>query len=394
MLDLLLLLAAAIASDFPGGVTGPVDWPTSQHVRVGVQGQSDQDDRNRQASWYYFRIDDATPDKEIAVTLTDLLGEYNYRAGTHAVTEKTRPVISYDNKTWTHVDQVQWDEEATELTFRFAPKQSPVWIAHTPPYTNEHLATLAQDFQDHPHFDRASAGNTVQGREIPLWTIADPAGPQDRPVVWLMFRQHAWESGTSWAADGALRFLLGNSAEAKDLRRNVTWKLFPLADPDGAYHGGVRFNRNGYDLNRNWDALDPATMPENYAQHQAVKLWLASGKPINIFLTVHNTESSEYLEGPAEHRALVNRFRDNLTRLSSFDETRAEPQDARPSTTPGMKGRMSVNQGLHADFRIPSMLMETRVQAHPGLGGRSRNIPDWLTYGEGLVRAAAATVLE
>ena len=78
---------------------------------------------------------------------------------------------------------------------------------------------------------------------------AESASPP--PTVWLMCRQHAWETGTSFVGEGAIRYLL--SDEAAPLRKSLVFKILPMMDPDGCARGGVRFNRNGYDLNRNWD---------------------------------------------------------------------------------------------------------------------------------------------
>lgn len=382
----LALLAAAVFADFPGGSIGKADWVSPAHVRIHVEGQSDQDGRNRQANWYYFRLE-GVAGRELRVDLTDLVGEYNYRPGALAVNENTHPVYSYDREAWTHFEAIEWNDDAKELTLRFTPERDTVWIAHTPPYTLRRLEQLEADLGDRPYLLRGVAGWTVEGRPIPLWTITE--APEEAPVVWLMFRQHAWESGSSWTADGALRFLLGDSAEAARLRRQATWRIFPVADPDGVEIGGVRFNVHGYDLNRNWDAIDPELTPEIAAQHAAVRDWLDRGRRIDLFLTVHNTETSEYLEGPAEHRALVDRFRRELSAISNFQETRPEPRDAAASSTPGKKGRMTVNQGLYADFGIPAMLMEARVARHPKLDDRFRTIEDWRRLGADLMRAAA-----
>ena len=385
----LALLAAAVVADFPGGSVGKADWVAPDRLRIHVEGQSDQDDRNRQANWYYFRLD-GVKGRELAIELTDVVGEYNYKPGTHAVSADTHPVFSYDDETWTHFEETEWDDAKKELRFRLRPESDTVWIAHTPPYTLKNLSRIEEAYGNRPYLFRGPAGWTVKGRAMPLWTIGE--APADAPVIWLMFRQHSWESCTSWAGDGALRFLLGDSEQAKRLRKQAIWKVFPVADPDGLEIGGVRFNVNGYDLNRNWDAIDPKLTPEIAAQHGAIQRWLDSGRRIDFFLTLHNTETSEYIEGPAEHRELIDRFRRNLTAISSFQETRSEPRYAPGSTTPGRKGRMSVNQGLHADFGIPAMLMETRVSRHPKLGGRFRTIEDWREFGEGLIRAAAAAV--
>lgn len=385
---LLALLIAPVVTDFPGGSAGRVEWLSESHVRVNVEGQADQDGRNRQANWYYFRVD-SYPKREIRIDLADLVGEYNYRYGSHAVNESTHPVYSYDGIRWTHFPSVEWDAKNIQLSFRFTPERSPFWIAHTPPYTEKELGRLESAVGGNPMLHRESVGKTLEGRDMPLWTITDPAVPQVRKkTIWLMFRQHAWESGSSWVCDGAVRALLADNEEAAQLRRSVTWKIFPMADPDGVFHGGVRFNRKGYDLNRNWDAIDAAKMPEIAAQHAAIEQWLAKGNEIDAFLALHNTETGEYLEGPAKHRPLVQKLQRILKKESTFNPTRKEWQDASPSTAPDQKGRMTVNQGLFADFGICAMLMEQMVARNEKLGGLP-TIAQRQQFGGELVRAMA-----
>lgn len=385
---LLAFLIAPVFTDFPGGSVGGVEWMAENHVRISVEGQSDQDGRNRQANWYYFRID-GYPQRELRIELSDLVGEYNYRLGTHAVDESTHPVYSYDGTHWTHFPAVEWDAKHFRLSFRFTPERSPFWIAHTPPYTEKELGLLETAVGASPMLQRESAGKTVEGRDIPLWTITDPATPQSgKKTIWLMFRQHAWESGSSWVCDGAARALLADNEEAAALRRAATWKIFPMADPDGVAHGGVRFNRKGYDLNRNWDAIDAAEEPEIAAQHSAIKRWLDAGNRIDAFLTVHNTETGEYLEGPAACRPMVEKLQKILESETTFNPTRKQWQDAAPSTGPGQKGRMTVNQGLSSDFGVCAMLMEQMVARNGKLGGLP-TVEQRRQFGGQLVKAMA-----
>ena len=122
-----------------------------------------------------------------------------------------------------------------------------------------------------------------------------------------MFRQHSWESGSSWVGEGAIHALLAHSS-AK-LREDVIWKIIPLCDPDGVARGGVRFNANGFDLNRNWDTIDPIKMPEITAQRNAIKQWIDSGNHIELLLSLHNTETNEYVEGPPDGGKTANSSR-------------------------------------------------------------------------------------
>src|SRR5262249_20461816 len=147
------------------------------------------------------------------------------------------------------------------------------------------LANLRIVVLRHPEAREQAIGKSVEGRDLLLWSIGKPI---EKRTVWLMFRQHAWESGSSWAADGAIRSLLSDAS----LRAGIQWKILPMADPDGVAHGGVRFNRNGYDLNRNWDVRDPKLMPEIAAQRNAITEWLRAGNAVDLFLTLHNTETA------------------------------------------------------------------------------------------------------
>ena len=216
-----------------------------------------------------------------------------------------------------------------------------------------------------------------------LWTIASPDSDRKKKTVWLMFRQHSWETGSSWTGEGAVRSLLRDDA-------NIVWKILPLCDPDGVARGGVRFNANGYDLNRNWDIENAAKMPEIAAQRNAVREWMRSGHSVDLFFSLHNTETSEYLDGPpAGSRPLAERFFRTLSEETSFAPTRPL-QYSDITTTPGMAGRMTVVQGLYRDFQIPAFLMEQRVSYNEKLG-HLPEIPDRIAFGGQLVRAVAKT---
>lgn len=372
---LLLLAAITIHTDFEGGNTGRIEPVSGNHFRVAVKGESDQNQRNRQGSWYYFRVDGAGREP-VTIDMVDLAGEYNFRKNLGPVTDATPPVISYDRKTWTHVAGVEYDKAEPRLRLKITPQASRFWVAHTPPYTNENLMQLRKSVSGKRE---EVIGKTAGGRDLLLWTIG--SGPK---TVWLMFRQHSWESGTSWVGEGAVRALLQND-------RGITWKILPMCDPDGVARGGVRFNANGYDLNRNWDTIDPKLMPEIAAQHAAVGKWVQSGHSIDLFFTQHNTETAEYLQGPPGPMPPVGRkFFDILVRDTTFHPSRPL-FSSETTTTEGMKGRMTVVQGLWHDFKVPAFLMEQRIAYNEKLK-RLPLIEDRLAFGRQLVDAIAAAL--
>ena len=373
LLPLACHAATRIAWNFEGGSLDRIEQAAPEHFRLFVDGQKDQDGRNRQASWYYFRVDGA-PGGVLTLDMVGLPGEYNYQPNRGAITGDTPPVISYDGKTWSHVEDFEYDSAEPHLRLRIHPRQARFWIAHTPPYTLADLERLRQAVRRSPAAREQIIGKSVEGRDLLLWTIGAAAAKRN---VWLMFRQHAWESGSSWAGDGAVRALLANPS----LRDGVRWHILPLADPDGVAHGGVRFNRHGFDLNRNWDVTDPVRMPEIAAQRKAI---LDAGESIDFFLSLHNTETNEYLEGPAG--ALADAVFATLKEHTTF-------YPARPfsAVTPNTaKGRANVVQALGA-AHLPAFLMEQRIARNAKLG-HLPEIADRTRFGRELVETLYAVL--
>ena len=147
------------------------------------------------------------------------------------------------------------------------------------------------------------------------------------------------------------------------LRRSTVFKVLPVFDPDGVAEGAVRFNANGYDNNRNWDAVDAGLMPEIAA---AKRFW----------------RSHRRLSGAAQHR--VHRLREGGDRRSGYQSAGRPPGGAAArapvSTTrsprdsmaaPIDKGRATVNQDLFTERKLAAFLMELMVERHPDLDGRA-----------------------
>ena len=213
----LALLAVSLNWNFEGGSLVRAERVSETHWRCHVHGETDQDNRNRQASWYFFRVDNARG-RELTLDIVDLPGEYNYQPNRGAITRDTPPFYSEDEHTWRPVDNVEFDDAEPRMRLRLKPHSDHLWIAHVPPYTARNLAELLADVGRSPHLESASAGRSAGGRDIPLLTITDRSVPDaSKKVLWLMFRQHAWEAGSSWAGDGLIRFLtFGDETAARN----------------------------------------------------------------------------------------------------------------------------------------------------------------------------------
>ncbi len=358
---------------------GPARWVGPGHLRATLYREWDENRINTQATWYYFRLE-GVRGLPLTLELTGLADRYEGRPS-HSIAERDKPCVSSDGVRWERLLSAQFDRERAVLTLRLTPETDTLWVAHLEPYTGEHLDRLAADHAGSPYLRRESAGRSVAGRDIPLWTVTDPEAPEGgKRVVWLMARQHAWETHTSYCLDGLVRFLLGETPEAAELRRRLLVRLLPMMDPDGVARGGTRLNRHGYDLNRHWDRVDPddpgacASMPEIAAAKHALRDWLASGRPVDLFLSFHDTQDDVLILAPplVEHPCLL-RLLEEMRRIGFAGGV----QNA------GSINASTVETALHAEFGILTGLVELGTADLPTYG-RPPTAEDRVRFGADL----------
>lgn len=116
-----------------------------------------------------------------------------------------------------------------------------------------------------------SIGRSVQGRDIVLVAVHDPAtifGQTKRLMV--ICRQHGNEEAPTEAMLALIRHLAFTQGAAEQaLLKRVTLVIIPMANPDGA-EAGTRRNAHGVDINRNWQKLSE---PETRAIENAFIQW-------------------------------------------------------------------------------------------------------------------------
>jgi hypothetical protein len=116
-------------------------------------------------------------------------------------------------------------------------------------------------------------GTSIYGKQIYALKISDNASSdEDEPEVFYTSTMHGDETGGFIMMLRLIDYLLKNyntSSRAKTLVDNLEIWINPLANPDGTYKTGntmslpVRYNANGYDLNRNFpDPFTPNTVKQ------------------------------------------------------------------------------------------------------------------------------------
>ena len=378
---------------FEGGSLGRIEKLGDAQFRCFVEGQYDERGRNRQASWYYFRMD-GVRGRDVTLTLTDFVGEYNDKPGSCPMNADTVPVFSYGNEHWQHFPEMEWDNVKKEARLKFRPERERIWIAHIAPYTHSRLLRFLEEVNRVECARVEVIGQTVQRRELHMVTVTDFEKPDaGKKTVWLQARQHAWEAGTSYVMEGALRFITSDDPRARELRSTTIFKFTPMMDPDGCANGKVRFNANGYDVNRHWNKVDLRNkefleqMPEIWYVKKAILGYRDAGQKIDLMVNMHNEESGEHLDTQADDAdtlQMMQRLYDSLSAKTSFD----------PSQKLNIrKGPGNTTNVLWNERKVPVLLMEQRISTSKKLGRRP-TVADRLTFGRQLITVMAETAGE
>lgn len=403
---LLTLLGAAGLSAAEVPAPGPVYFNTAfesasvwkiealgeTEFRLFLKGQQDARGRNRQTTWWAVRLDQLAG-RAVTVRVTGFDGEYNDRPVISWAGPWYRPVFSDDGENWTHVTEATWDAEKKELSFTLPSRPDRLWLAHIPLYTHTRVLKLIEEVARLPHARAEVIGQSVLGRPLHLVTVTNFEKPDAaKKVIWMQARQHAWETGTSFVLEGALRFVTSSDPAAQKLRDENVFCFVPVINPDSVARGDVRFNANGFDPNRQWpevDLRDKRWLERNPEIWYVKKAILAqhARQPIALALNLHNTEMNEYLETMVDDdvtQARMHRFFDLAVAQTSFDPSRPKMTI---SVATG-SGPLNTTNSIWPEARVPMMLMETRVGPSKKLN-RIATTPDRMELGRRLIALMA-----
>ncbi|WP_334186772.1 M14 family metallopeptidase [Noviherbaspirillum sp.] len=244
-----------------------------------IQLQLRKDSHADFAQWFYFRLQGA---RNAACTMRIRnAGQATYPGGW----KDYQAVASYDRKDWFRVP-TSFDGEV--LTIQHTPERDSVYYAYFEPYSWERHLDMVARAQASPRVRGACLGSTVDGRDIDLLVIGDPAAAKK---IWVIARQHPGESMAEWFVEGMVDALTDKSNPvARRLLQHAVLYVVPNMNPDGAVRGNLRTNAAGANLNREWMAPSPERSPEVYAVRNKIH---ETG--CDVFLDVHGDEALPYV---------------------------------------------------------------------------------------------------
>ena len=194
-------------------------------------------------------------------------------------------LASYDRETWFRVPT---DYDGKQLTIRHTPEQESVFYAYFIPYSYERHQDLIQSAQQSVDCYHELLGETLDGRELNLLVIGEPAAHKN--TIWVTARQHPGETMAEWFMEGFIARLLDDEdgVARKLLEQNVFY-VVPNMNPDGSARGHLRTNAVGTNLNREWAEPSLEKSPEVF---YVLKRMQETG--VDMFLDVHGDEALPY----------------------------------------------------------------------------------------------------
>jgi hypothetical protein len=236
--------------------------------------------------WWYFRVDGITAGETITLRLR----------GSTAALEKQKPLsaswampaqatFSIDGETWLHTEKGKRQDEWMIYTVK--PDAASVFVAWGPPYTLSNAAKFVRDMSENSaHAKAAELCRSREDRPVPMLRVREgERTTKQRFGVWVQARQHAWESGSSWVAQGFGQWLLGDTKDAAWLRQHAEIFVIPVMDADNTATGNGGKNALPHDHNRDWSPKPHWN--EIIAAQRLVGGLIDEGR-MDVFLDLHN----------------------------------------------------------------------------------------------------------
>jgi hypothetical protein len=238
--------------------------------------------------WWYAALDGISRKNVTDVTLKGA-GQWN----------KYIPVYSYDNETWQHFSPSEVSRP-DKLTLRIRKKfaSDKVWLARFHPYTYSDLLAYQEKLKQSRYVEISSLGDSSEGRDIPVWTITNPAvRAASKSRVVIHARTHPGELASSYLLEGLVNYLLSRDSGAQRLRNRLIFEIVPMLNPDGVVAGNNRVTTYGVNLEGKWYArtsnpflLDLERVPHEVRLfYRKIRNVLEERAPVTMALNLHSS---------------------------------------------------------------------------------------------------------
>lgn len=269
----LALPSLDIRADFDSGNIQVIDASDRQHVRLAIRP----DTHSQHFQWFHFKVSGLVPGELHRFVLENAGASTFSRAW-----QDYQAVASYDQQDWFRVPS-HFDGKA--LHVECLPTGSEAWFAYFEPYSRARHDQLVSDALNKAGMQLMAVGRSIEGRDIPVLRLGN--GQPGRRKLWFIAQQHPGEHMAEWFMEGIVERLQHPDSALDTLLAEVDLYLVPNVNPDGAFHGHLRTNAAGRDLNRAWQdaGADAETAPEVLFIRQQMEKY-----GVDLFIDVHGDE--------------------------------------------------------------------------------------------------------
>ncbi|MCQ2253110.1 MAG: hypothetical protein MJZ61_06655 [Bacteroidales bacterium] len=197
------------------------------------------DSLNTVAVWFNFGVSGYRMDT--ALTIVETAEKYVHRTNF--------PAISYNNHDFSRI-RAQRIEDGVSATFW--PERDTVYLATGFPYTYSRMDSVVKQCALNRNCEVSTLATTANGLKVSELTFEWSKGKHPKKLVWIICRQHAFESTGSFVMEGMLNYLLSDNC-SKQIRKRYIFKIVPMVDVESVYKGQTGRMARPRDYNRDWE---------------------------------------------------------------------------------------------------------------------------------------------
>ena len=266
-----------IRSDFDSANIVVLDSRDPCNVLLAIKP----DTRSAHFQWFHFKAEGLQPGQRHVFNLSNA-AQSSYPLAWSGY----QAVASYNQVDWFRLPS-HFDGQT--LSFSLDAQHDHAWFAYFEPYSRQRHDCLIEQALDHGGCELLATGLSAEGREIPLLRRGQGASSQRK--IWIIAQQHPGEHMAEWFMEGVIeRLQQVDDPQLAELLASADLYLIPNMNPDGAFHGHLRTNALGQDLNRAWQNPSREHSPEVlFAQEQMDKYG------VDLFLDIHGDEEIPYV---------------------------------------------------------------------------------------------------
>ncbi|RMR35684.1 Peptidase M14, carboxypeptidase A [Pseudomonas syringae pv. coriandricola] len=352
-------MTLTISSDFDSGNIQVLDSSDPAHIKLAIRP----DTQSAHFQWFHFKVDGLNVGQTYGLSLSNA-SESTFNSAWSGY----NAVASYDHKHWFRVPS---GFNGKALNFSLVADQAQVWFAYFEPYSRERHDRLIEQAQANAGMQLLATGKSIEGRDVQLLRKGD--GSEGKRKIWFIAQQHPGEHMAEWFMEGVIERLQQKDDTAlQQLLASADLYLVPNMNPDGAFHGHLRTNAAGKDLNRAWQDSTEAQSPEVLFVRQQMEKY-----GVDMFLDVHGDEEIPHVFTAAcegnpgytiHQRQLEERFRSRLSEVTvDFQTAYGYPRSA-----PGQANMNLAANAIGERYKCLALTLEMPFKDHD-------NAPDPLT---------------